>query len=150
MNLIGRVSLGGDANYVLWGITTTPDSGVLAYGTRYKNEGSFARDIHVRKFLREDFEIITQLTDQSAATFDSKVWPNPANNLLYVSLDGLETGSDFRLRIYNIAGQKYFDKAFKATAAAVQCHIEVLPAGTYVYELQTADGQVGGGKFIKQ
>ncbi|MCK9452605.1 MAG: T9SS type A sorting domain-containing protein [Bacteroidales bacterium] len=150
MNLVGRVSLGGDANYVLWGITTTPDNGVLAYGTRYKNEGSFARDIHVRKFLREDFEIITQLTDQPAAALNSRVWPNPANDVLHISLEGLQTGSDFRLRIYNIAGQKYFDKAFKVTAEAVQCHIEVLPAGTYVYELQTAAGQASTGKFIKQ
>jgi hypothetical protein len=151
LNLLGRKNFGGDGNDFLMGIEATPDNGCFAYAERYNvDSSSFECDIYMLKFMREDFEIITQLTDQSAAAFDSKVWPNPANDVLHISIEGLETGSDFRLRIYNIAGQKYFDKAFKATAAAVQCHIEVLPAGTYLYELQTAAGQVGGGKFIKK
>lgn len=150
LNLLGRKELGGDAYYDTWGTIATSDGGCMIYGTRYINTGAYERDIHIWKLLREDFEIMTQLTDQPAVALNSRVWPNPANDLLHISLEGLETGSDFRLRIYNIAGQKYFDKAFKATAAAVQCHIEVLPAGTYVYELQTFAGQVGSGKFIKQ
>ncbi|MCK9451234.1 MAG: T9SS type A sorting domain-containing protein [Bacteroidales bacterium] len=152
LNLIGRKEFGGDGNYSLMGIEATPDNGCFAYAERYNihNKWYYERDIVMWKFLRKDFEIITQLTDKPAAVLNSKVWPNPALDVLHISLDGLQTGSDFRLRIYNTAGQKYFDKAFKATAEAVRCHIEVLPAGTYVYELQTADGQVGGGKFIKQ
>ena len=150
MNLLGRKDLGGDAYYDVWGAEATIDGGCLVYGTRYTNIGFYEKDIHIWKLLREDFELITKLTDQPVAVLDSKVWPNPANDVLHISLEGLQTGSDFRLRIYNIAGQKYFDKAFKAAAAAVQCHIEVLPAGTYVYELQTFAGQVGSGKFIKQ
>jgi hypothetical protein len=150
LNLLGRKNLGGDAYYSLVGIEATLDNGVLAYGTRYINAGSFARDIHIWKLLREDFEIITELIDKPAAAIEHKVWPNPARDVLHISLEGLQTGSDFRLSIYNTAGQKYFDKAFKATAKALQCHIGVLPSGTYVYEIQTAAGQVGSGKFIKK
>jgi hypothetical protein len=102
------------------------------------------------KFLREDFEIITRLTDQPAMALNNKAWPNPANDVLHINLDGLPTGSDFRLQIYNTAGQKFFDKALSATAGSVQCSIGVLPAGTYVYQLQTATGQAGSGTFIKR
>ncbi|MFA6786675.1 MAG: T9SS type A sorting domain-containing protein, partial [Bacteroidales bacterium] len=80
----------------------------------------------------------------------SKAWPNPADDVLHISLENLPQDSEFRLQIYNTAGQKYFDKALTASANSVQCHIGVLPAGNYVYQLQTASGKAGSGTFIKQ
>ncbi|HOI31485.1 MAG TPA: T9SS type A sorting domain-containing protein [Bacteroidales bacterium] len=152
LNLIGRKNFGGDANYTLMGIEATSDGGCFAYAlqTNMHDRWYYERDVVMWKFLREDFEIITQLTDQPAMALNSKAWPNPADDELHISLDGLPTGSDFRLQIYNTAGQKFFDKALTVTAKSVQCRIGVLPAGTYVYQLQTATGQVGSGTFIKQ
>ncbi len=152
LNLIGRKNFGGDANYSLRGIEATPDNGCFAYAlrTNIHNKWYYERDVVMWKFLREDFEIITQLTDQPATALSNKVWPNPADDVLHISLDGLPLDSDFRLKIYNTAGQKYFDKAFIATANSLQCRIDVLPAGTYMYEIQTASGQAGSGKFIKR
>jgi len=150
LNLLGRKELGGDAYYDTWGTVATTDGGCMIYGTRYINTGAYERDIHIWKLLREDFEIITRLTDQPAMAFNSKAWPNPADDELHISLDGLPTGSNFRLQIYNTAGQKFFDKALTATAGSVQCSIGVLPAGTYVYQLQTTAGEAGSGTFIKQ
>ncbi|MDA3943814.1 MAG: T9SS type A sorting domain-containing protein [Bacteroidetes bacterium] len=152
LNLIGRRDFGGDANYSLRGIEATSDGGCFAYAlqTNIHDRWYYECDVVMWKFLREDFEIITRLTDQPAMALNSKAWPNPANDVLHISLDGLPTGSDFRLQIYNTAGQKYFDKALTVTAKSVQCRIGVLPAGTYVYQLQTANGQAGSGRFIKQ
>jgi hypothetical protein len=152
LNLIGRRDFGGDANYSLRGIEATSDGGCFAYAlqTNIHDRWYYERDVVMWKFLREDFEIITRLTDQPAMALNNKAWPNPANDVLHINLDGLPTGSDFRLQIYNTAGQKFFDKALSATAGSVQCSIGVLPAGTYVYQLQTATGQAGSGTFIKR
>ena len=151
LNLIGRRDFGGDANYELMGIEATPDNGCFAYAlqTNIHDRWYYERDVVMWKFIREDFEIITRLTDQPAMALNNKAWPNPADDVLHISLDGLPQNSDFRLQIYNTAGQKYFDKGLTATAKSVQCQIGVLPAGTYVYQLQTATGQVGSGTFIK-
>ena len=150
LNLLGRKELGGDAYYDTWGTIATSDGGCIIYGTRYINTGAYERDIHIWKLLREDFEIITSVEDYPINKLLAKAWPNPADNLLHISLEGFEAGQDFRLRIYDIAGQKYLDKAYIVSGNTVQCQIDVLPSGTYVYEIQTADGQVGGGKFIKK
>lgn len=152
LNLIGRKSFGGDANYILRGIEATPDNGCFAYALRTNmlNRADYELDIVMWKFLREDFTIFTQLTDLPAAALNSKAWPNPADDVLHISLENLPQDSEFRLQIYNTAGQKYFDKALTASANSVQCHIGVLPAGNYVYQLQTASGKAGSGTFIKQ
>jgi hypothetical protein len=152
MNLLGRKSFYiGDDQYQVWGTLAMPDDGCLMTISKMRSgeQGYLERDVYIRKYLREDFEIITQLTDQPAMALNSKAWPNPADDVLHINLDGLPQNSDFRLQIYNTAGQKYFDKGLTATAKSVQCQIGVLPAGTYVYQLQTATGQVGSGTFIK-
>lgn len=150
LNLLGRKELGGDAYYDTWGTVATPDGGCMIYGTRYINTGAYERDIHIWKLLREDFEIITSVEDYPISKIAAKAWPNPADDLLHISIEGLETGQDFRLRIYNTTGQKYLDKAHTVCGNAVQCRIDVLTPGTYVYEIQTVDGQAGSGKFIKR
>ncbi|MDD3701920.1 MAG: T9SS type A sorting domain-containing protein [Bacteroidales bacterium] len=150
MNLLGRKSFFiGDVSYHVWGILPMQDDGCLMMLSRHEN-GYLKRDIYIRKYLREDFEILTHLTELPAAALNSKAWPNPADDVLHISLENLPQDSEFRLQIYNTAGQKYFDKAFTASANSVQCHIGVLPAGNYVYQLQTASGKAGSGTFIKQ
>jgi hypothetical protein len=150
MNLLGRKDLGGDTEYEIISMVATEDDGCMLFGARYVNNSAPDRDIYIWKVLREDFELITSVEDYPLNKIAARAWPNPADDLLHISLEGLETGQDFRLRIYNIAGQKYLDKALTASGNTVQCRIDVLPSGTYVYELQTADGQVRGGKFIKK
>jgi len=149
MNLLGRLDLNDDAYYEIISMEATTDQGCILFGSSITNVAQYLRDVYIQKILREDFEIITQLTDLPAMALNSKAWPNPANDLLHINLDGLPQSSDFRLQIYNTAGQKYFDKGLTATAKSVQCQIGVLPAGTYVYQLQTATGQAGSGTFIK-
>jgi hypothetical protein len=152
MNLLGsKVFFIGDAQYQVNGVLPMQDNGCLMYisKNRINDQGILERDIYIRKFLREDFELITSVEDYLISKIAAKAWPNPADDLLHISIEGLETGQDFRLRIYNTARQKYLDKALTASGNTVQCQINVLPSGTYVYEIQTADGQVGGGKFIK-
>ena len=151
LNLLGRKNFGGDGNDFLMGIEATPDNGCFAYAERYNvDSSSYERDIYMLKFLREDFEIITQLTNQSAMALNSKSWPNPADDVLHFSLDGLSQGSDFRLQIYNTAGQKFLDKALTASGITVQCRIDVLPAGTYVYKIKAESQHFLSGKFIKK
>lgn len=134
MNLLGSKGFFiGDAQYQVNGVLPMHDDGCLMYisKNRINDQGILERDIYIRKLLREDFEIITKVKDQPLSKPDGKAWPNPADDLLNISLNGLEAGQDFRLRIYNTAGQKYLDKALTATGNSVQCRIDVLPPGTY-------------------
>jgi len=150
MNLLGRKDLGGDTSYEIISMVATEDDGCMLFGTRYMNNSAPDRDIYIWKILREDFEIITSVEDYPLDKIAAKVWPNPADDLLHISLEGFEAGQDFRLRIYNTAGQKYLDKALAANGNTVQCQIGVLPTGTYVYEIISKERQVGNGKFIKK
>jgi hypothetical protein len=151
LNLLGRKNFGGDGNDFLMGIEATPDNGCFAYAERFNvGSDSFECDIYMLKFMREDFELITSVEDYLLDKIAAKVWPNPADHLLHISLEGLEAGQDFRLRIYNTAGQKYLDKALTASGNTVQCRIDVLPSGTYVYEIVSNNKQAGSGKFIKK
>jgi hypothetical protein len=150
MNLLGRKDLGGDTSYEIFSMEATEDDGCMLFGARYVNSSAPDRDIYIWKVLREDFEIITRLTDQPAMALNSEAWPNPADDELHIRLDGLPTGSDFRMQIYNTAGQKYLDKALTVSGNTVQCRIDVLPAGTYVYKIKAASQHFLSGKFIKK
>lgn len=150
MNLIGRANIGGDANYLLMGIIVTPDNGVLAYGDSYTESGSFARDIHVWKLRRKDFEIITKVINMPEEATAASVWPNPANSVLNISLAAFEQDELLRLRIYNAKAQKYIDKQIKVTGNSLQAGISNLPNGLYLYELEAEHGLKQTGRFLKQ
>lgn len=151
LNLLGRKDFGGDGNDFLKGIEATPDNGCFAYAERYNVDSvGYECDVIMTKFLRKDFVLITSIEDYPLSKTDTKAWPNPATDVLHISLDGLEDGQDFRLRIYNTAGMKYLDKALTTTGNSIQCRINVLPAGTYVYEIVRDRQPMLSGKFIKQ
>jgi hypothetical protein len=152
MNLLGRKSFYiGDDQYQVWGTLAMPDNGCLMTISkmRISDQGYLERDVYIRKYLREDFEIITSVEDYPLNKIAAKAWPNPADDLLHISIEGLETGQDFRLCIYDIAGQKYLDKAHIVSGNTVQCRIDVLPSGTYVYEIEADRQHLLSGKFIK-
>lgn len=150
MNLLGRKDLNDDAYYEIVSMEATADDGCMLFGSRITDVGQYKRDIYIQKILREDFELITSVEDYPLDKIAAKVWPNPADNLLYISLEGLEAGQDFRLRIYNTAGMKYLDKALTVSGNTVQCRIDVLPAGTYVYKIEADKQHLLSGKFIKK
>ncbi len=150
MNLIGRVNFGGDANYNLWGVAATPDDGALVYGTRYINAGSYARDIHVWKYLREDFEIITKVEHMPEALPPAKAWPNPARDEVNISLSAFAQGLNLRFRMYDAQGQKYVDKQISVSGNSLRTGIGPLPPGLYVYELEGSEGKKQSGKFVKE
>lgn len=152
MNLLGRKSFYiGDDQYQVWGTLAMPDNGCLMTISKMRtsDQGYLERDVYIRKYLREDFEIITSVEDYPLNKTVAKAWPNPADDLLHISLEGLEAGQDFRLRMYNTAGQKYLDKALTVSGNTVQCRIDVLPVGTYVYKIEVDNQQLLSGKFIK-
>jgi hypothetical protein len=150
LNLIGRANIGGDANYWLNGIIATPDNGVLAYGDSYTESGSFARDIHVWKLRRKDFEIITKVVEMPDRAAGAPVWPNPAHKVLNISLAAFRHDELLRLRIFDASAQKYIDKQIKVTGNSLEVELTNLPNSIYIYELETNTGIKQTGKFLKQ
>jgi hypothetical protein len=71
------------------------------------------------------------------------VYPNPVIDQLQVKLDFVKSYSDVQLRLINHLGQSVLDRTIKST---ITNHIESLnvrdlSAGSYMLQVETADGQ---------
>jgi hypothetical protein len=153
MNLIGRKDFFiGDAQYQARGVLPMHDDGCLMYisKNRINDQGILERDIYIRKYLREDFEIITKVEHLPEALPPAKAWPNPARDEVNISLSAFAQGQNVRFRMYDAQGQKYVDKQIHVTGNSLRLGIGPLPAGLIVYELEGSDGKKQGGKFIKE
>ena len=78
------------------------------------------------------------------AAIHCELYPNPANDLLFISAD-CDVAS---LRLISYTGETI--KAIEINAETTQVNIAHLPAGLYLAEISTIDGQRVIRKFIKQ
>ncbi len=153
MNLLGRKDFFiGDAQYQARGVLPMHDDGCLMYisKNRINDQGILERDIYIRKYLREDFEIITKVEHLPEDLPAAKAWPNPARDEVNISLSAFAQGLNLRFRMYDTQGQKYVDKQIRVSGNSLRAGIGPLPPGLYVYELEGPDGQKQSGKFVKE
>jgi hypothetical protein len=151
MNLLGYKELGGDANYEVWGILATDDDGCLVYGTCYDNpNGEPERDIHIWKVLRDNINLITSIETLELPEKSAKVWPNPALDELFISLDQFNSLHEIKLQIYNISGRKMTDRKIMGQGNVIKISVTNLDEGTYIFNVATVNGEIKSGKFIKQ
>ncbi|HHN48394.1 MAG TPA: T9SS type A sorting domain-containing protein [Bacteroidales bacterium] len=152
MNLLGQKDFfPGDAHYQPWGILSTPDNGCLMWGQIYRNpHGILERDIFVWKILREEIDLITSVETIDPPPKHSKAWPNPVNDVFFVSLDGINAMQGIRLQIYDMKGVKISERHFKDNGNVLRINVNNLAPGTYIYNISTGNGKVIDGKFVKQ
>jgi hypothetical protein len=131
-------------------VIATEDGGCMVWCTKfeipYTNQLS---DIHIWKVMPEDMTLYTKVTYLPQEKLTTRVWPNPTSDRLYVSLDGLSTGEDFRFRIFDAGGRKCYDTWFTATGNCLETDLHNLPSGNYLYEIVPKNGEKSSGKFIK-
>jgi hypothetical protein len=150
MNLLGLKFFGGDIHYQTHGVYATPDDGCIIYGSTYTNPyGIGEEDIYIRKVLREEIEIITRIEKVEHPGLPARVWPNPATDELYVSLDGIHWGNETRFQIFTITGYKVFDSRLSETGNLLRVSLSTLDAGVYAYRIVQDNGEVLSGKFMK-
>lgn len=92
----------------------------------------------------EPFDFTVSVLDPES-TSAIQVYPNPANNILYVSVEGSDT---FAVRIINILGESVL--ASTSNSDLLQLDMAGIPSGTYVIEIQREGKSVGFEKIIIQ
>ena len=65
------------------------------------------------------------------------VWPNPANHLVWIRPQGLES-ENFVFKLFNMQGQLILQRQFNRQ---LQLDVQELPAGLYPYFLKTMEGK---------
>jgi hypothetical protein len=83
---------------------------------------------------------ITAVSGVGELALSSKVYPNPANDELNISLDG---------EVENVTITS-MDGKVVATSSSSKVNVATLEAGMYVYNVTTVEGKVAKGNFIKK
>ena len=116
---------------------------------RYDSLPYFETDAVIWKVMPKDMTLYTKVIYLHQEKLTARVWPNPATDRLYVSLDGLNTGDDFRFRVFDASGRKYYDTRYTATGNCLEADLHNLPLGNYLYDIVPKNGKKSSGKFIK-
>ncbi len=65
-----------------------------------------------------------------------KIWPNPVANVLHVDAGMVPVPHGFRVRIFDLQGRRFFEKAFRGNNAGLSLSGKLVP-GFYVLEIRT-------------
>jgi hypothetical protein len=132
MNLLGYKELGGDANYEVWGVIATPDDGCLIYGHRYNNPGVPERDVYIWKVLRDEINLITEVYEIEAESETVSVYPNPANDYVFVHLTNNMDWSEHDVALFTMDGKKVFEKKTNQSGNLMKINVQNLKNGVYI------------------
>ena len=150
MNLLGYKELGGDANYNVWGIIATDDDGCLIYGNRYDNDSVPERDVHIWKVLREEINIITNLSESKEKVLDIKVYPNPVIDIVNILLHKNSTWDNLTLSIFTLEGKKVFQKQINGDGNLLNANLQNLISGIYIIRITDYNQIIYSQKIIKK
>lgn len=150
LNLLGYKELGGDANYEVWGIIATDDDGCLIYGTSYTNDSVPERDVHIWKVLREEINIITELSEYREKIQGIAVYPNPVNDNIYIHLDQKYNWDKLILSIFTLNGKKVFQKQINGNGNLLKANLQNLRSGLYIIRISNANQIIYSKKILKK
>ena len=90
---------------------------------------------------------LTDINDKTAEAFPFHIYPNPANEILFI--DGLTDfmGRDINLSLYNLHGQKVLTKTFLNNTEK-NILVSHLQAGTYLLKVEMKEGESHWQKVI--
>ena len=120
----------------------------LFSGSNYQGEG-FQR-YEVLPVFRDEIIITWDIVDeyQQTATWGG-VFPNPTNGTLNIPVEGI-TPDVSRIQIFNVIGQKCLDCSIGKNGNLITIDTQNLEAGTYLYQVVSADRILTKGKFVKE
>ncbi len=150
LNLLGYKELGGDANYGIWGIIATDDDGCLLYGITHHNDTVPERDVHIFKVLREEINIITEVSELQEKPKTISVYPNPVVDYVNIELDQTYNWNSLTLSIFKINGKKVFQKQINEKGNLLKVDIQNLKSGLYVLHISKSNKIIYSEKIIKK
>ena len=136
--------IGGDAYYLLYDMSETPDGGLMMVGTKYKNgtAGPFKKDIFIIKF-NEDELITSNNNNLDIPIKNAIIMPNPGTNHLE-----LHTGIyPSELQLFNMNGQLVISENINKESSRI--NTQALKSGTYIWYLLKDKELVESGKWLK-
>jgi len=142
LNILSQRYYGGDRNYLLNSIKTTPNGDVILLG----HCSELNTDLYNIFIMKVDQNGLITSTNQEPAIpiKNAIITPNPGNNYLQ-----LHTGIfPATLQIFNTKGQMVLERKIQQNSTTIQT--QTLAAGTYVWQLQKDGSIVEVGKWVKE
>lgn len=149
MNLVGYKELGGKHYQQVDGIIATHDDGCLVYALRYSTT-EYERDIQIWKVSRDDMSIITQVTDSKDQKSEIMIYPNPANDRVFIQLPQSIPWSGLTISIYNLEGKKVFQKLITQPGNLLEAKITNLKSGYYIVSIDNNKQNIFTTKILKR
>ena len=79
----------------------------------------------------------------------AEVYPNPAENYIYLKIDDQNLSSDVKIEVMSIIGNKMHASSEKIKAGLYKVNLKSIPSGHY-YVMLTIDSEKSLKKFLKK
>ncbi|MFN3529732.1 MAG: T9SS type A sorting domain-containing protein [Bacteroidia bacterium] len=148
--ILGESSDYWDSDSSIW---VSFEATAYDYSPRFGRPDSFAVatfDPMTGQFEAESLILYSYTTAASLGQVkinELKVWPNPAQNQLMVSLSDQSDHSSARIKVFDMHGRLMLED--QAIAPQHQLQIDLLSQGIYLLQVEQA-GRLSGTRFIKQ
>lgn len=149
MNLLGYKELGNDASYELSGVVATNDGGCLLYGERFNNPYLNEYDPFFWKILREDISIITKVEESEPENKTFKVFPNPVNEIMNISIPDHLINTQLNFSIFNIKSKIVYQETLLVNGNIVNTNLKNLKSGFYSLVVSQTTEPIYTTSFIK-
>ncbi|MCB0397986.1 MAG: T9SS type A sorting domain-containing protein, partial [Flavobacteriales bacterium] len=123
-------------------IIATDDDGCLVYGTSFTNDSVLERDVHIWKVLRDEINIITNVSETDEPTENITVFPNPATDQIFIQLGKGQNWDQSTVSVFTISGKKVFQQKICQQGNLLQMDIRNLEKGTYLLQVTGMNGKV--------
>ncbi len=152
LNQVAYKSLGGDESYDTFGVLTSKDHGAYIYGQVWYPDGDVCTsNLVIYHVSREDLGLPpVKVIDLERTPGQAKVYPNPASNILNISVDERTLKEHTRIKLYNSQGKKVYDYRLPHVGNTLQLDVTNLEPGLYVYNIASGKQVLVRGKFVKQ
>lgn len=153
LNILGRKTIKESDQYILPLMPVGLCDGSCMMPIRFqfesKNDGIYQSKIAFYKFFRNDFEITLNIEGNNCILQDKEVYPNPTNGILNIPVIGI-TPDVSRIQVFDVLGQKCLDANINKNGNLITIDTQNLEAGTYIYQVVSADRILTKGKFVKE
>ena len=108
------------------------------------------QSIHIHTVIWSiDSTMSTSIDDISEHHIKLSLWPNPAEDVLYIELDE-ELGAGFEVAVVDISGKQLRTASFSHTTDPVAFSLSGIPVGTYFILISSEDGWSISEKIIRR
>jgi hypothetical protein len=146
LNLRWTKYYGGDAYYLLQSVVATQDGGAILVGTRYDYPTQSNQcDIYLIK-VNENGVLTNDDHKQPSPVHDAIVFPNPGSGYCIIESGPQISGAEFRMT--SIDGKQVIAKTLNERRTTLGT--QILPSGTYVWQIFFKNKVMETGKWIKE